>query len=125
MAQASLVQSVRHLLLGVVSQTSSRLRLLALELTEERDRVLALLVAALIACFFVFLAVVFGAMLIVADYWDTPYRLAAIGWLAAGALIVAVLAVLFFLYRVKKPTTLFNHSLSEFEKDRKAVETLD
>lgn len=125
MAQASLVQSLKQLAVGAISQTSSRLRLLALEITEERDRLLALVVAALVACFFVFLAAVFGAVLIIAAYWDTPYRLAAIGWIAAGAVIVAVLAVLFFLYRVKKPTTLFNHSLSELEKDRKAVETLE
>lgn len=125
MAQASLVQSVKHLVIGAISQTSSRLRLLALEVIEERDRVLALLVAALIACFFVFMAVIFGALLIIASYWDTPSRLAVIGWMTGGALIVAVLAVLFFVYRVKKPSTLFNHSLSEFEKDRKAVETLE
>ncbi|MCY0387619.1 phage holin family protein [Robbsia sp. Bb-Pol-6] len=124
MAQASLVQSLRQLLVGAISQTSSRLRLLALEVIEERDRVLALLVAALVACFFVFMAVIFGAVLIIAAYWDTPSRLAAIGWLAGGAFLVAVLAVVFFIYRVKKPTTLFNHSLSELEKDRKAVETL-
>jgi uncharacterized membrane protein YqjE len=125
MAQASLVQSLKLLAVGAVSQASSRLRLLALEIVEERDRVLALLVAALVACFFVFLAAVFGAVLIIAAYWDTPSRLMAIGWIAGGSLIVAVLAVLFFLYRVKKPSTLFNHSLSELEKDRKAVETLE
>ncbi|MGI4860877.1 MAG: phage holin family protein [Janthinobacterium lividum] len=124
MAQASLVQSLRQLLVGAISQTSSRLRLLALEVIEERDRVLALLVAALVACFFVFIAVIFGAVLIIAAYWDTPSRLSSIGWLAGGSFLVAVLAVVFFVYRVKKPTTLFNHSLSELEKDRKAVETL-
>jgi uncharacterized membrane protein YqjE len=125
MAQASLVQSLSHLISGVIATTSSRLRLLALEITEERDRVLALVVAALVACFFVFLAVIFAAMLVIASYWDTPYRLAAIGCFAGGALVVAILAVIFFLYRVRKPTTLFNHSLSEFEKDRRAVETLE
>lgn len=125
MAQASLVQSIRHLILGTIAQTSSRLRLLALEITEERDRVLALLVAALVACFFVFMAAIFAALLIIASYWDTPYRLAAIGWIAGGALLIAVAAVVFFIYRVKRPTTLFNHSLSELEKDRKAVETLE
>lgn len=124
MAQASLVQSLRQLLVGAISQTSSRLRLLALEVIEERDRVLALLVAALVACFFVFMAVILGALLIIAAYWDTASRLAVIGWLTGGAFLVAVLAVVFFIYRVKKPTTLFNHSLSELEKDRKAVETL-
>jgi len=125
MAQASLVQSIRHLILGTIAQTSSRLRLLALEITEERDRVLALLVAALVACFFVFMAAIFAAILVIATYWDTPYRFAAIGWIAGASFLIAVAAVGFFVYRVKKPTTLFNHSLSEFEKDRKAVETLE
>jgi uncharacterized membrane protein YqjE len=125
MSQTSLVQSVKQLILGTLAQASSRLRLLALEIAEERDRVLALLVAALIACFFVFLAVIFGAMLVIAVYWDTPSRLAAIEWLGGGSLIVAILAVLFFLYRVRRPTTLFNHSLSELEKDRKAAEMFE
>ncbi|SDV47722.1 phage holin family protein [Chitinasiproducens palmae] len=125
MAQQSLVDAVRQLSVGAVSQAGARLKLLGLELAEERERVIALLVAALTACFFVFLAAVFGALLVVVHYWDTPQRLAAVLWLAIGAVIVAVAAVAFFIYRVKQPISIFSHSLGELEKDQRALETIE
>ncbi|MGI4814939.1 MAG: phage holin family protein [Janthinobacterium lividum] len=125
MARISLVQSVRQLMVGTIEQVSTRLHLLGLELAEERERVIALLIAALISCFFVFLAVIFGALFVVAAYWDTPHRMEAIGWLTGGAAIVAVLAVIFFVYRMKVPTALFSHSLAELDKDRHTLETLE
>lgn len=125
MAQQSLVEAVKDLSIGLVSQASARLRLLGLELAEERGRVISLVVAALAACFFVFLAVIFGALLIVANYWDTPQRIASIIWLAVIALLIAIAAVAFFIVRVKAPTSLFSHSLGELDKDQQALETLE
>src|ERR1700748_1212912 len=77
-AMSSLVQSVKEVAIGLIDQASDRLSLLGLEIAEERERVMAMVLSALAAAFFVALTVVFGAFWIVAAYWDTPYRLRAV-----------------------------------------------
>lgn len=124
MSQSSLVVSLKHFLVGGIGQASARLQLLAMEIADERERVIALAIAAIIAAFFVCLAAVFGALIIVASYWDTPQRMASITWIAFGALVVAIIAIGFFVIRLKAPSSLFSHSLGELEKDQKAAETL-
>jgi uncharacterized membrane protein YqjE len=123
--QPNLVGSAKHLAIGVIRHASSRLQLLGIEIAEERERVIALLVTALMSCFFVSLAVVFGALVLIAAYWDTPHRVAVIGWLAVIALVIAVLGVMYFLYRLRAPVALFAHSLAEFERDREALESVE
>ena len=125
MASSSFVRSAGHLASDIIRHASSRLELLGLELAEERERVVALLISALMSCFFVWLAVVFAALLVIAIYWDTPHRLQAIGWMAGGSLLVAIAGVAFFMQRLKRPTALFSHSLAEFDKDRQALESLE
>lgn len=125
MHPSNLVDSTKHLAVGLIRQASSRLQLLGLELVEERERVIALLVAALMACFFVSLAVIFGAFLLIAAFWDGPHRLTVIAWLAIVALAIAVAAVAFFIHRVRAPVALFAHSLAELDKDRHALESVE
>jgi uncharacterized membrane protein YqjE len=122
---SSFVRSASHLASDIIRHASSRLELLGLELAEERERVIAILIAALMSCFFVWLAVVFAALLVVAFYWDTAHRLQAIGWMAGGSLVVAIVGVSFLMKRLKRPTALFSHSLAEFDKDRRALESLE
>lgn len=122
---SSLVRSVKDIAIGLIDQASDRLALLGLEIAEERERVLALVLAALGAVFFIALTCVFGAFWILAAYWDTPYRLRAIGALTIGAAVVAAIVIVLFVRRLRMPTALFAHSLAEFERDRQALERLE
>lgn len=122
---SSLVRSVKDIAIGVIDQASDRLALLGLEIAEERERVLALVLAALAAAFFIALTVVFGAFWVVAAYWDTPYRLNAVGALTVGAAVIAIIVVVLFVRKLRSPTALFAHSLAEFERDRQALEQLE
>ncbi|HTJ92523.1 MAG TPA: phage holin family protein [Pararobbsia sp.] len=122
---SSLIQSVKDIAIGLVEQASDRLALLGLEIAEERERVLGLVLAALSAGFFIALTVVFGAFWIVAAYWDTPYRLRAMGGLTIGAAVIAAIVAVVFVIRLRTPTALFAHSLAEFERDREALERLE
>lgn len=122
---SSLVRSVKDIAIGVIDQASDRLALLGLEIAEERERVLALVLAALGAAFFIALTVVFGAFWIVAAYWDTPYRLHAVGAVTIAAAVVALIVVVLFIRKLRAPTALFAHSIAEFERDRVALEQLE
>ncbi len=122
---SSLVQSVKDVAIGLIDQASDRLTLLGLEIAEERERVMAMVMSALAAAFFIALTVVFGAFWVVAAYWDTPYRLRAIGGLTIGAAVVSAAVVVFFVRKMREPAALFSHTLAEFERDRAAVERLE
>ncbi|CAB3781666.1 phage holin family protein [Pararobbsia alpina] len=116
------VQSVKDVAVGLIDQASARLALLGLEIAEERERVMAMMMSALAAAFFVALTVVFGAFWVVAAYWDTPYRLRVIGGLTIGAAVISATVVVLFMRKMHEPTALFSHTLAEFERDRAALE---
>ena len=86
---------------------------------------MAMVMSALAAAFFIALTVVFGAFWVVAAYWDTPYRLRAIGGLTIGAAVISVAVVVLFMRKIHEPTALFSHTLAEFERDRDALEQLE
>jgi uncharacterized membrane protein YqjE len=122
---SSFVRSVKDVAIGLIDQASDRLALIGLEIAEERERVLAMVMSALAAAFFIALTVVFGAFWVVAAYWDTPYRLRAIGGLTIGAAVISAAVVVLFMRKIHEPTALFSHTLAEFERDRAAVEQLE
>jgi len=122
---SSFVRSVKDVAIGLIDQASDRLALIGLEIAEERERVMAMVMSALAAAFFVALTVVFGAFWVVAAYWDTPYRLRAIGGLTIGAAVISAAVVVLFMRKIREPTALFSHTLAEFERDRAALEQLE
>jgi uncharacterized membrane protein YqjE len=122
---SSFVRSVKDVAIGLIDQASDRLALIGLEIAEERERVMAMVMSALAAAFFIALTVVFGAFWVVAAYWDTPYRLRAIGGLTIGAAVISVAVVVLFMRKIHEPTALFSHTLAEFERDRDALEQLE
>jgi uncharacterized membrane protein YqjE len=122
---SSFIRSVKDVAIGLIDQASDRLALIGLEIAEERERVMAMVMSALAAAFFIALTVVFGAFWVVAAYWDTPYRLRAIGGLTIGAAVISVAVVFLFMRKMHKPTALFSHTLAEFERDRAALEQLE
>jgi len=72
----------------LVSILRTRLEIFSLELAEEKSRIACLAGMALAAALCLFLALLVLSMFIAALFWDTAYRLLAIG-LTAGVYAVA------------------------------------
>ncbi len=110
--------AVKTLTASLVSHLCTRLELFATELAEEKLRLTSLLVSIIAALFFLFLAIILAALFIIVIYWDTPYRLHAIGGLT---LVFSLGAGIFWnmvLTKVKSKPRLFRSSLAELYNDR-------
>ena len=82
----------------LVSILRTRLEIFSLELAEEKSRIACLAGMALAAALCLFLALLVFSMFIAALFWDTAYRLLAIG-LTAGVYAVAGVALAWLLAR--------------------------
>ena len=82
----------------LVSILRTRLEIFALELAEEKSRIACLAGMALAAALCLFLALLVFSMFIAALFWDTAYRLLAIG-LTAGVYAVAGVVLAWLLAR--------------------------
>jgi uncharacterized membrane protein YqjE len=98
-----------------VDVAQTRLELLSLEVEEERARLSALLVLSLVALFFLGLAIIFAALLVV-TVW--PHPVWVFGTLALLFLVGGLVAALRALRQIKAKPRLFQTSVSELEKDR-------
>ena len=119
-----------RLLPGVVvaSQGAVRLalsdvmtRLAATELEEQALRLIEILIWLAMALFFLGIAVVFAAVLVVLLFWDSN-RLLAAGLLAALFVAIGAGAALIARARLRERPKLLAATLAELERDR---ETLD
>jgi len=98
----------------------TRLELVAVEYTEERDRVTRQVTLLLIGLGCLLFALLFGSLAVIAYYWDT-YRIAAI-LCVAGVFAIAGGAMLW--RRTELSTTSpvpFAASVAELDKDRAAI----
>jgi len=98
----------------------TRLELVAVEYTEERDRITRQVALLLVGLACLLFALFFGAFAIIAYYWDT-YRITAI--LGVAGLFGAAGAALLW-RRAEVSTTSpvpFAATVAELEKDRAAI----
>lgn len=116
-----LFDSIRNLASGLVSHLHTRLALFATELAVERLRLSSIIYGALFTLFFLFLAVFFVAIFVVAVWWDTRYRLHSIGGLAGLFLAGAGIAGWIVRARFKSGPQPFAMSLAEIYKDRQEL----
>jgi uncharacterized membrane protein YqjE len=98
----------------------TRLELAALEFTEQRERAKSGLLLLLIAVFFVSFAILTASALIVVIFWDT-HRLAALAAVAAGHLLIGVIALWRLKVSERSASAPFAQTLAEFERDRQWV----
>jgi uncharacterized membrane protein YqjE len=117
----SVLAAGRRLLATVWEQLALRLELVALELAEERSRLIGALVAAagLVVC--VALTLAFSGIGILVAAWDTPYRLWVVAVLSGGFAIAAVVAWLSLRHMMGLSSPLFRHSISEWHRDVAAL----
>jgi uncharacterized membrane protein YqjE len=69
--------------------------LAALDIARAQREIGAIWVTTAIAAVCVLFCLFLGCLGLIAYYWDTPYRVAAIAWLAAGFLLIAVIMLLY------------------------------
>ncbi len=96
--------------------------LAALDIARARREIGAILVATAIAAICFLFCLFLGCLALIAYYWDTPYRVAAIGWLAGGFLLIAVIMLLYrsSLSRAKAP--FLGDLQREWHEDRAILE---
>lgn len=115
--------SAKHLLASIVEHLHTRLALFSTEFAEEKLRLTTLLYSALTALFFFFMTLILALLFVIAVYWDTPYRLHAIGGLTALFLIGAGIAWSRVRAQLQSRPRLFEASLAELYKDRQQLDS--
>lgn len=113
--------SVKNLAASLVSHLHTRLELFTIEFAEEKLRLTSLLFGAILALFFIFMAVVLAALFVIAAYWDTPYRLHAVAILVVLFLVGAGITGGIVRAKLKSRPRLFEASLAELYKDRQQL----
>lgn len=115
-----LFASLRALATTAVGMAHTRVELLGTELEEELNRIVGTLIGAMVCLALAGLAVLFGALLIVSAFWDT-HRTAAVAWVAAGFVLLAVAASAVVRSRGRRRSRLLAATLGELERDRQAL----
>ena len=96
--------------------------LAAIDFARARREIGAIVVCTAVAAvgllFFLWLA----CLGVIAYYWDTSYRVAAIGWLAGGFLLIAVVMMIYVASLSRARTPFLTDIRREWHEDREIVE---
>lgn len=117
-----LFDSLKALLVTLVSIGHTRIELISTEVEEQFARLVSLLVWGLVAMFCAFTGVILSAIALIVLFWESNRVLAAAG-LAVAFVLLAVIAVLGFIARAKARPRLFKASLDELAKDRRQLDS--
>jgi len=119
-SSSGLLGSVRTFAEGLIGTAHDRLELLAVELHEEKHRLIQVFIWISAIVFLAMVAVVFASLAIVVLWWETA-RVLVVCTLACvytGALVTAVLGFRRYLKRQPRP---FAATLSELREDRECI----
>lgn len=116
-APPGVIASLRRFARTGIDVLHDRLRLLGNELEEERLRLAQMLVLGALAAFCLAMSALLVTALVVIAFWE-PYRLVALGLLAALYLVGAVVTFLVLKAKAAQRTKLFSASLGELARDR-------
>lgn len=115
-----LLASLKTLTLTLVGVVQTRLELLSTDVAEERARLTAILISAMVALFCLGVGLVLLTILIVVIFWEThrilTLALLTAAFLAAGAGLWAVA-----MHKLRSKPRLFDASISELAKDREQL----
>jgi uncharacterized membrane protein YqjE len=114
------VASLTNLCAGLMAGVEGRLRLLSMELHEEKLRLIQIFVWISMAAFTGMMAIAFARLTVVFLFWETA-RLAVLGGFAlfyGAALVVIAVAFRRYLARQAKP---FTATLEELKEDRGCI----
>jgi uncharacterized membrane protein YqjE len=108
---------VREFARTLLSFALTRGRLAATEIEEQAVRLIEILIWLSVALFFLGIATVFAAVLVVLLCWDSN-RLLAAGLLAALFISISAGAALFARLRARERPKLLAATIAELERDR-------
>ncbi len=112
-----LLASLKTLTLTLVGMVQTRLELLSTDVAEERARLTAILISAMVALFCLGVGVVLLTILIVVVFWDS-HRVVTLGLLTAVFLASGVGLWAVAIHKMRSKPRLFDASISELAKDR-------
>lgn len=117
-----LINSIKTLTDTLLDLAQTRLELLAVDLEEDRLRIMRLALVSFLMLFFFFLGVVLITLLIIIAFWD-QYQLLTIGLIAILYFILAGALAIYLMRQLKGKSRpkLFSASLAEIMKDRIAL----
>ena len=120
MSQENLLASLKGLLSTAASIAQTRLELLSTDVQIARSKFIGILVLILFSLFFLFFGLVMLALFIVIYSWESN-RMLALGLLTGGFLSIGLIFSLIVLRSLKTMPKLFEATIAELDKDRKAL----
>ena len=98
--------------------------LAGLDLARTQREIMAQIVASAIVAICGLFAVFLICLGVIAYTWNTPYRLAAIAWMAGGFIVVAIGAVLYRARVARARSPLLGDVRREWHEDRVLLERI-
>ena len=112
-----LLESLTSFASTLVAITYTRLNLVSTDVEDYQSHVVAQLLLAQVALFFIGLGVVLATILLVVAFWDTD-RFLVLGSLAGLYLAMGLVACAIAMHKARTRPRPFATSLSELYKDR-------
>jgi uncharacterized membrane protein YqjE len=100
------------------------IELAGLDLARTHREITAQVVASAILAICILFAVFLICLGITAYFWDTPYRLAAIAWMAGGFLVAAIAAAIYRSRAARARSPLLSDVRREWHEDRVILEKI-
>ena len=119
---SGLLGNLRGLADGLIGSAHDRLELLAVELHEEKYRLIQIFIWISAIVFLAMLAMVFVSMAIVVLLWETS-RVAVVCSLAGGYVVALIAVALGFKRYLKRQPKPFAATLGELREDRACIRT--
>lgn len=119
--EQGLFHSLKRLLASLIGIARTRAELLSLEVEEEIERLAKLALCAVLSLFFLGVAVVLIAILIVVAFWEND-KLLALSLLAFFFSVIGLYSGALFLRKAQSRSRLFSQSIAEFTKDLSELE---
>ena len=98
--------------------------LIALDIARAQREIGATMLASAVAALALLFVVILSCAGIIAYFWDTPHRVAAIVWLAGGFLGVAVIALWYRASLIKARSPFLADVRREWQEDRVILERI-
>jgi uncharacterized membrane protein YqjE len=98
--------------------------LIALDVARAQREIGATLLASAVALLALVFALILSCIGVIAYFWDTPHRVAAIAWLAGGFLAVAVIALWYRARSIKARSPFLADMRREWREDRVILERI-
>lgn len=118
MAGGNPISALRDIAASVLDLFKTRLELAALELAEEKSRLISTALYALAGLLLLMLALLMFSFLLVILFWDTPYRLWAIAGAGLTYGLIGLVLLLSARNKIVNAPVPFDETLAELQRDR-------